>query len=54
MKKIVIIGASSGIGARVATDFARMGWRVGIAARREDMLKEIKALYPDRIEYMAF
>lgn len=54
MKKIVIIGASSGIGARVATDFARMGWRVGIAARREDMLKEIKTLYPDRIEYMAF
>ena len=54
MKKIVIIGASSGIGARVATEFARMGWRVGIAARRDDMLNEIKALYPDRIEYMAF
>lgn len=53
MKKIVIIGASSGIGARVATDFARMGWRVGIAARREEQLKEIKDLYPDRIEYLA-
>lgn len=52
MKKIVIVGASSGLGARIATDFARMGWRVGIAARREEMLKEIKALYPDRIEYM--
>lgn len=36
MKKIVIIGASSGIGMRVATDFARLGWRVGIAARREE------------------
>lgn len=53
MKKIIIIGASSGMGMRVATDFARLGWRVGIAARREDNLKEIKALYPDRIEYMA-
>ena len=52
MKKIIIIGASSGMGMRVATDFARLGWRVGIAARREDRLKEIKALYPDRIEYM--
>lgn len=52
MKKIIIIGASSGMGMRVATDFARMGWRVGIAARREDRLKEVKALYPDRIEYM--
>lgn len=53
MKKIIIIGASSGMGMRIATDFARFGWRVGIAARREDRLKEIKALYPDRIEYMA-
>lgn len=51
MKKIIIIGASSGMGMRIATDFARMGWRVGIAARREDRLKEIKDLYPDRIEY---
>ncbi len=38
---------------RIATDFARMGWRVGIAARREDRLKEIKDLYPGRIEYLA-
>lgn len=53
MKKVIIVGASSGIGMRVATDFARMGWRVGIAARREDKLKEIKELYPERIEYMA-
>ena len=52
MKKVIIVGASSGIGMRVATDFARMGWRVGIAARREERLKEIKALYPDRIEYL--
>lgn len=52
MKKIIIIGASSGMGMRVATDFARLGWRVGIAARREDRLKEVKDLYPDRIEYM--
>lgn len=52
MKKIIIIGASSGIGARIASDYARAGWRVGIAARREDRLKEIKSLYPDRIEYL--
>lgn len=54
MKKIIIIGASSGIGRRVAVDFARMGWRVGIAARREDRLREVKEQYPDRIEYLAF
>ena len=52
MKRIVIIGASSGIGARVAVDFAAAGWRVGIAARRTDCLKEIKDLYPKQIEYL--
>ena len=52
MKRIVIIGASSGIGARVAVDFAAAGWRVGIAARRTDCLKEIKDLYPKQLEYL--
>ncbi len=51
MKRIVIVGASSGIGERVALDFARYGFRVGIAARREDRLKEIQARYPERINY---
>lgn len=51
MKKIVIIGASSGIGMRVATDFARLGWRVGIAARRVDLLKSVKDLYPSNVEF---
>ncbi len=53
MKKLIVVGASSGMGMRIATDFARLGWRVGIAARREDRLREIRNLYPDRIEYMA-
>ena len=52
MKKIVIIGASSGMGMRVAADFARMGWRVGIAARREDKLKALKEQFPSNMEYM--
>lgn len=39
------------MGLRIATDFARAGWRVGIAARKEENLKAVKALYPDRIEY---
>lgn len=51
MRKIVIIGASSGIGRQVALDFARGGWRVGIAARSEERLKEVKSQYPDRIAY---
>ncbi len=49
MKKIIIIGASSGLGERIATDFARAGWRVGIAARRMDKLETIRNLYPANI-----
>lgn len=51
MKTIVIIGASSGIGRQVALDFAREGWRVGIASRKESQLCEIKTQYPDNIDY---
>lgn len=50
MKKIVIVGASSGIGFQVAADFARAGWRVGIAARRLEPMQAIKDQYPDHVE----
>lgn len=51
MKRILIVGASSGLGERIALDFARYGFKVGIAARREERLKTIKNQYPDRIRY---
>ena len=51
MKRIVIIGASSGLGERIALDFAAAGWTVGIAARRLDKLQNIAAKYPDCIVY---
>lgn len=51
MKKIVIVGASSGLGQRIAMDFARAGWRVGIAARREAPLRAIKEAYPSNVAY---
>lgn len=51
MKKIIVIGASSGMGRRIAADFARAGWRVGIAARNEHRLAAVKELFPERIEY---
>lgn len=53
MKKIVVIGASSGIGRRIALDFASYGWDVAIAARREDRLQEVAQVYPGRIMYKA-
>lgn len=51
MKRIIIIGASSGLGERIALDFAKYGFHVGIAARREDRLKAIRDRYPERIVY---
>lgn len=53
MNKIIIVGASSGMGMRIAADFARMGWRVGVAARRLDRLEALKANFPTQMEAMA-
>lgn len=52
MKRIVIIGASSGIGKKIATDFAKAGWGVAVAARREEKLKELVKEYPQAIVEM--
>ncbi len=53
-KRVIIVGASSGIGQRLAEDFARMGCKVGISARREKNLREIAERFPDKIVYRAF
>jgi short-subunit dehydrogenase len=42
-KKVLVTGASSGIGAALAEALAREGAVVGICARREDRLKEVLA-----------
>ncbi|MDE6692062.1 MAG: SDR family NAD(P)-dependent oxidoreductase [Muribaculaceae bacterium] len=51
MNRIVVIGASSGIGKKIATDFANAGWQVAIASRREDKLKELADKYPEKMVY---
>ena len=47
MKKVIIIGASSGIGKSLATSYLQMGFSVGITGRREIELNEIAKAYPD-------
>lgn len=37
----IVMGATSGIGYEVALVLARQGWRVGVAGRREDILKKM-------------
>ena len=51
-KNAIIVGASSGIGMEVAKVLLSDGWRLGIAARREDKLQELKAMAPERIKVM--
>lgn len=40
-KHIVVTGASSGIGAEIATHISRLGGRVSLLARNEDRLKKV-------------
>lgn len=49
MKRAVVIGASSGIGRQVAQLLIQDGWSVGLAARREFLLQELKQMAPGRI-----
>jgi len=41
MKKAIIIGASSGIGAEMATQLSRKGYQLGLMARRENLLEDL-------------
>ena len=49
MKRIVIVGATSGIGLEVAKLCIREGWRVGAAGRREEALEALRATAPNRL-----
>jgi len=49
MKRVIIIGASSGIGKELARIFASNGYEVGIAARRTDLLNELEAELPTKV-----
>lgn len=51
MKRIVIMGASSGIGYACAEALAKRGVKVGVAARHVRSLEELKKKYPEQVEY---
>jgi len=53
-KKIIIVGASSGIGSEIACTYVTMGYKVGITGRREHLLNELKEKYPDQIFTSSF
>ncbi|RHO66815.1 SDR family NAD(P)-dependent oxidoreductase [Parabacteroides sp. AF48-14] len=49
-KRIIIIGATSGIGNEVARLYIKQGWRIGVAGRRLERLEELRAEAPGQIE----
>lgn len=50
MKRIVIVGATSGIGLETARLCIRRGWRVGAAGRRREALEALRAEAPEQVE----
>lgn len=49
MKKVIIIGATSGIGKALALELSDNGYTVGITGKRQFLLNEIEALKPNKI-----
>ena len=50
MKRIVIVGATSGLGREVARLCIAAGWRVGAAGRNEEALAQLRAAAPAQVE----
>ena len=49
MKRAIVIGASSGIGKEVARLLLADGWHLGVAARRTELLEELRSEYPELV-----
>ena len=52
-KKIIVIGATSGIGRDVALLYIAQGWKVGIAGRRTAELEALRSLAPEQVSAQA-
>ena len=49
MKKVIIIGATSGIGRELARQYAAKGWTIGATGRRLEQLESLKNEFPDQV-----
>ena len=48
IQRALIVGATSGIGKETALQLLQKGWILGLAGRREENLKELQQLAPER------
>jgi short-subunit dehydrogenase len=53
-KKIIIVGATSGIGRKMAEIYLKKGHKVGITGRRLELLEQVKHQFPEQSEYECF
>ena len=49
MKRIIIIGATSGIGYEIAQQYIQKGYQVGVAGRRKERLESLRAIAPKQV-----
>lgn len=53
IQRALLMGATSGIGKETALQLLQKGWILGLAGRREEKLKELQQLAPERIHIQA-
>ena len=54
IKYVIIVGATSGIGRKMAELYAQKGYKVGITGRRKELLDEIQNAHAGQIETERF
>ena len=54
VKKIIIIGSSSGLGKELAILYAQQNHKVAVTGRRHNLLEELKTKYPNNIIISSF
>lgn len=52
--RVIIVGASSGIGAALASRYVAMGWKVGITGRRKSLLDSLKQQWGESVHVSVF
>ncbi len=53
MKKAIVMGATSGMGLRVARLLLQKGWQIGAAGRRLNELQQLQAEFPNQVKIQA-
>lgn len=54
MKKVIIVGASSGMGKELAILYAKKNCTVGITGRRKNLLRDLQQQFPQNISIQSF